>query len=89
MVEPLDPDEFDAATVAVLAHGLLSSLTALVMSAKLLAETHQDAALVAKVGGIIDAQAESMKDTLRLMCAGLPAEVIVFLDEMSAADPPL
>jgi hypothetical protein len=81
-----DETDLDAATVAVLAHGLLSSLTALAMSAKLLADTHQDRELSEQLGSIVDSQAESMKDTLRMMCAGLPPDVMGFLDEMTNPD---
>jgi nitrogen-specific signal transduction histidine kinase len=75
--------DLDAGTVAVLAHGMLSSLTAIVMAARMLAESHPDQVLSQQLGQIIDAQADSMRDTLRMLCAGLPQEVILYLDEMT------
>ncbi|MEA3075424.1 MAG: hypothetical protein QOF60_332 [Actinomycetota bacterium] len=75
--------QLDAETVAVLAHGMLSSLTAMVLASKMLTDSHHDQDLANQLGEIIDAQSDSMRDTLRMMCAGLPSEVIVYLDELA------
>jgi hypothetical protein len=75
--------QLDAETVAVLAHGMLSSLTAMVLASKMLTDSHPDRILSQQLGEIIDAQSDSMRDTLRMMCAGLPREVIVYLDELA------
>jgi hypothetical protein len=75
--------QLDAETVAVLAHGMLSSLTAMVLASKMLAESHPDQILAKQLSEILDAQSDSMRDTLRMMCAGLPSEVIFYLDELA------
>lgn len=77
--------DLDAGTVAVLAHGMLSTLTAIVMAAKMLAESHPDQVLSHQLSQILDAQADSMRDTLRMLCAGLPQEVILYLDDLTEA----
>jgi hypothetical protein len=74
-----DDAELDAATVAVLAHGLLNGLSALQVAMRVLFQTHPDASLVGRLSDIVDPQVALMTDTLRLMAKGLPDDVLEML----------
>ena len=69
-------EELDPATVAVLAHGLLNSLSAVQVMVDLLLRTHEDDALVARLGDVVTPQLALMEDSLRLLVRGLPDDVL-------------
>ena len=69
----------DPATVAVLAHGLLNSLSAVQVVVDLLLRTHHDAELVARLSDLVRPQLALMDDSLRLLVRGLPDDVLAQL----------
>jgi hypothetical protein len=71
---PLDP-----ATVAVVAHGLLNSLSAVHVVVDLLLRTHEDVELSARLGELVTPQLTLMEDSLRLLVQGLPDDVLAQL----------
>ena len=74
VVSALDP-----ATVAVLAHGLLNSLSAVQVVVELLLRTHDDHELVGRLAEVVTPQLELMDDSLRLLVRGLPNDVLAQL----------
>ena len=69
----------DPSTVAVLAHGLLNSLSAVQVVVDLLLRTHDDVDLAARLADLVTPQLELMDDSLRLLVRGLPDEVLAQL----------
>jgi hypothetical protein len=73
---PTGAEAFDPATVAVLAHGLLNSLSAVQVAVDVLLRSHGDRALADRLGGIVAPQLAMMEDGLRLLVRGLPDDVL-------------
>jgi hypothetical protein len=76
---PTGAEAFDPATVAVLAHGLLNSLSAVRVAVDVLLRSHGDRALAARLGDIVSPQLAMMEDGLRLLVRGLPDDVLAEL----------
>ena len=74
-----DPSALDPATVAVLAHGLLNSLSAVQVVVDLLLRTHDDPDLVARLSDLVRPQLALMDDSLKLLVRGLPDDVLAQL----------
>jgi hypothetical protein len=75
----VNEDGLDPATVAVLAHGLLNSLSAVQVAVDLLLRTHGDVELAARLADVVTPQLALMDDSLRLLVQGLPDDVLAQL----------
>ena len=65
--------------MAVLAHGLLNSLSAVQVVVDLLLRTHDDADLASRLADVVGPQLALMEDSLRLLVRGLPNDVLAQL----------
>jgi hypothetical protein len=75
----VNEDGLDPATVAVLAHGLLNSLSAVQVVVDLLLRTHPDVELATRLADVVTPQLALMDDSLRLLVQGLPDDVLAQL----------
>ena len=75
----MSEEGLDPATAAVLAHGLLNSLSAVQVVVDLLLRTHDDVELSARLAEVVKPQLALMDDSLRILISGLPDDVLAQL----------